>query len=201
VWVTFRGWPRRVQIVVALLVLIVIVSVSTSGPKKTGVTSQTTPPTTEQAAAATTAPVTPSIPKAEKDARSYIVAHGGDAYRVEANIATVQLSVGILQKQATQSNLNQVAVSSQTAHDNLDNIRNNFTGSYGSDALGNAQLEVFGAANDLKNAMGALVAYTGNPNPATLAHFTTQYQMAVGEWNDGVRIIWRLAHRGKPPVL
>ena len=60
---------------------------------------------------------------------------------------------------------------------------------------------MFAAANDLKNAMGALVAYTGDPNAASLAHFSSQYQSSVAEWNDGIRTIWRLAKLKEPPVL
>ena len=43
------------------------------------------------------------------------------------------------------------------------------------------------AADDMKNAMGALVAYTGDPNPATLAQFTTKYGRARDEWNTGIK--------------
>jgi hypothetical protein len=37
------------------------------------------------------------------------------------------------------------------------------------------------------------VAYTGNPNPATLAHFTTQLEAAKAKWNQGVDEIWTIA--------
>jgi hypothetical protein len=49
--------------------------------------------------------------------------------------------------------------------------------------------------------MGSLVSYTGNPNPATLAQFTTKYQNAKSEWNDGVRTIWRTAHKRQVPII
>ena len=63
------------------------------------------------------------------------------------------------------------------------------------------EVELFTAANDLKNAMGAVASYTGNPNPATLAHFTTQYQNAVGEWDDSVKTIWGIAAESNPPTV
>lgn len=200
-WVRFRGWPRWVQIALVVVLVIVIIAVATSGSSKKPSSSTPPPTTTQQAAPTTTAPAKPSIPKAEADARSYITAHGGDAYRVQANVLDVQLAVGLFQKQATQANLNQMAMQAQTAHDNLDAIRTDFAGGFGNDELGTAELNAFSGANDLKNAMGALVSYAGAPNAATLAHFTTQYQTAVSEWNQGVRIIWRLAHRGKPPTV
>jgi hypothetical protein len=36
------------------------------------------------------------------------------------------------------------------------------------------------------NSMSALVACTGDPNPATLAQFNSQWQAAVSRWDDGV---------------
>jgi len=47
--------------------------------------------------------------------------------------------------------------------------------------------------------MGALVAYTGNPNPATLAQFATAYQNAVTEWNQSLRAVWSAAGPGFNP--
>jgi hypothetical protein len=50
-------------------------------------------------------------------------------------------------------------------------VRNNFaSGSYDGE-VEQAAVEIFSSADGLKNAMGAMVAYTGNPNPATLPHF------------------------------
>jgi hypothetical protein len=54
-------------------------------------------------------------------------------------------------------------------------------------------------ANDLKNSMGALVAYTGDPNSATLAHFNSQYGSARTEWNEGVNAIWA-GEKNKPTI-
>ena len=37
--------------------------------------------------------------------------------------------------------------------------------------------------------MGAVAAHTGSLNPATPARCTSQYQNAMGEWNDGAQTI------------
>jgi hypothetical protein len=207
-WARFRGWPRWAQIATVVLLLIAIISAATSGgnkstksPSHPAVAAGDTTTQEAQAPTTTTAPPKPSIPKSVKDARSYIAKYGADANRVQANIQVVQITVVTLQKSPTQDALNQVAIQAQTAHDNLDAIRADFAGGFGSDELGSAELEVFSAADDLKNSMGALVAYTGDPNPATLAHFNAQYHQGISEWNNGVRTIWRLAKRAKPPVL
>jgi hypothetical protein len=108
----------------------------------------------------------------------------------------VEIAIG------SKESADQVAQAAQTAHDNLDAIRTDFaltTSTSGN--LGNAEIEIFGAVNDLKNAMGALVTYAGTPNAATLAKFNTQYETAAGEWNDGVRLVWDIAGRRGAPTL
>jgi hypothetical protein len=141
------------------------------------------------------------MPQSEKDARGWINRHGTDASRVQANLSVVQIAVGLAIRQPTVANVDKLAQYAQQAHDNLDAIRNDFADTTDSGGLGNAELAAFSAANDLKNSMGALVAYTGTPNAATLAAFTTQYQKARAEWNYGVRTIWRVAKEKHAPTV
>lgn len=138
----------------------------------------------------------------QQNAQTYIKSMGRDMNTVQVSVQSVQAGLLILQKDgATSDAVNQFAQVAQQAHDSIDAVRQDFaTGDTGGN-LGNAEVELFTAANDLKNAMGAVVAYTGNPNPATLAHFTSQYQPAVAEWNDGVRGVWSIAGESKPPTL
>jgi len=138
----------------------------------------------------------PTVSSAQQEALDYIDKHGADANRVQAYVLTVQIAILDLQKHSTQAKVNALALAAQEAHDGIDALRNNFAESGGSDA----QTYVFMGANDLKNAMGALVGYAGTPNAATLAHFQTQYGTARAEWNSGVRPIWRAAKR-KPPAV
>ncbi|HZR96605.1 MAG TPA: hypothetical protein VFA56_12990 [Gaiellaceae bacterium] len=135
-----------------------------------------------------------------QQARAYIKKHGADANRVKVNILLAQIDVLRVSKSGTQANLTKLAITAQQAHDNLDDIRNNFAES-SSGAFGDAEVMVFAGANDLKNSMGALVAWAGSPNAATLAHFLTQYKEGRREWNSGVRAIWRMAHKSKPPTV
>jgi hypothetical protein len=176
-------------ILAATIVLVVLVGVVAHNKR-----AYTTP--IAQAPAAQAA----GIPQAEAQARAYILSHGGDGYRVQANILNVELAVGEAQRSATQASVGQLAQAAQTAHDNIDAIRTDFTCT-DSGTLGDAEGNVLVGANDLKNAMGALVAYTGSPNAATLAQFNNDYENAKSEWNSGVRIIWRTGRRTKPPIL
>jgi ABC-type transporter Mla subunit MlaD len=131
-----------------------------------------------------------------QQASSYIAAHGSDISGVQASVQAVQVDI------KANSSIDQLAQDAQQAHDNIDSVRDDFAlNTTMSGALGNDETEVFGAANDLKNAMGALVTYTGNSNPATLAKFKSQYQNAAGEWNDGISGIWSLAGKTNPPTI
>ena len=134
-------------------------------------------------------------------ARDYIKSKHRDTNTVQASVQSVQAGLAIVSTSATPDDVNSFAQLAQQAHDFIDGVRNDFATSDTSGALGNAETEVFVAANDLKNAMGAVVAYTGDPNPATLAHFTSQYQNAVSEWNDGIRTIWRIAGERRAPTV
>jgi hypothetical protein len=197
-WRTYRGWPRWAQITTAFVLVLVIVGIATASPAKTpgGSTASTT-----TQAPKTTAAVAPSIPKAETEARAYIVAHGGDGYRVRAIMANLIAEYGAFKAAPSQTTLDQLATVAQQAHDDLDAIRANFATATDPGTLGNAELDAFSGANDLKNAMGALVTETGAPNAANVAHFNVQYAQAVAEWNRGVRTIWRIAHRASPPLV
>jgi hypothetical protein len=138
----------------------------------------------------------------KQQAQGYIKSMSRDVNTVQASVESVQAGMVILSKGGvTADALNQFAQLAQQAHDSIDAVRQDFATTDTSGNLGNSEVELFAAANDLKNAMGAVVAYTGNPNPATLAHVTSQYQNAVGEWDDGVTTVWSIAGESKPPTL
>jgi hypothetical protein len=192
-----KNWFRRHPVLTAILaafLLISIIGAAASGKDKTKTKSSDHGPTTP--------PAKPAVPQAESDARSWIRDHALDSGKVQANVELVQLQVGLLQKSATVSGVYKLAQYAQQAHDNIDAIRDDFASTTtDSGNLGNAELDAFSGANDLKNSMGALVAWTGDQNPAELASFTTQYQQARAEWNSGVRTIWRIAHRKNSPAI
>jgi hypothetical protein len=137
----------------------------------------------------------------ETNARSYIVAHGGDAFTVAVNIANVEVAISKAKASASSVNVEAVATAAQEAHDNIDAIRADFSTTDYSGALGTAELNVFSGANDLKNSMANLGTELGTPNPANLASFNVHFQEAAAEWNSGVQTIWRIAHRTGAPTV
>ncbi len=187
-----RGW-----VVGLLLLLIVGIANASSGSIKSG------PPVTGAPAKPAPRPNAPAQPATDAKAVAYIDKLKQDTGVVQASVEVVQISLGqAIHSSSSQGDIDQVAQQAQQAHDQIDGLRDDFAQTNETNGeLGNAETEVFTAANDLKNAMGALVAYTGSPNPATLAHFTTQYQNARSEWNHGVRAIWRAANQHHAPAI
>ena len=121
---------------------------------------------------------------------------------VQVSVQSVQAGLVILEKgPINQSAVDSFAQLAQQAHDSIDGVRQSFATSDTSGTVGNAEVEVFTAANDLKNAMGAFVTYAGTPNAATLASLTSQYNNARGEWNQGVDAIWMAAGESGPPTI
>lgn len=202
----WKKLSRRTRVAV-WVVIIVVIAVAGSGGKgggRKGSGSSTSSSVAAPVGKATTSaskPQGPEMPQSQKEALSWIKEHGQDARRVAASVEVVQIAVDELQKEETSEKTNEAAKYAQEAHNNIDEIRQEFaTGSY-SGEVENASLGVFSSANSLKNAMGALVAYLGNPNPATLAHFTTQYEPAKNEWDEGIRAIYKLAHQREEPTI
>jgi len=178
-----RKWPW----VVAGLVVLAIIGAVASGNKSSSSSSSSTGTTAGS--------------HSEKEAHEWITEHGLAARRVAVNIDGVEVTVGELQKEETEEKIDELAKTAQEAHNNIDEVRNSFATTNFSGEVEKAAVQVFTSANSLKNAMGALVAYTGTPSPATLAHFTTQYEPAKAEWDEGISTIWQLAHESKAPSL
>jgi hypothetical protein len=137
---------------------------------------------------------------ANHDAVNYIRNHGQDAGTVAAMVSVVEIDAGQFGTSGSVSDLQSFSADAQRAHDGLDNIRDSLA-ELDSGKLGDAEAEVFGAANDLKNDMGAFVAATSDPTGGQMAAAGAKFQEDVATWNDGVRTIWRLAHRKHAPTI
>jgi hypothetical protein len=190
----------------ALLVIGVLIVIGALSPSEDTTTSSSPAPAASTSSAATEdaaeAPAKPDLPDEVKNARAYIKEHAHDINAAQVSVQAVQVAVALVQKDPSFEAMTGLAGIAQDSHDRLDDIRNNFAlGDTYDGALGDAQAEVFGAVNELKNSMGAIVAYTGDPNPASLAHFRSEYQPAVAGWNHGIQTIWRLARKHKAPTV
>ncbi|MFL6164501.1 MAG: hypothetical protein ACJ74U_20075 [Jatrophihabitantaceae bacterium] len=137
----------------------------------------------------------------QERAAAYVQKYGAEAVAVQGDVQQVQALLKTTAANATDASVGRLAIMAQAAHDDLDSGRSDFATDGGGGDVGAAITSMYSAVNDLKNAMGGIVAYTGNPNPATEAKMVTQYQNAVAEWNDAVTTIWSVAGEGKPPTV
>lgn len=137
----------------------------------------------------------------QQQAQDWITKVGSDARSIQELVQQVQTATRTAAATTTPATLQGLANVAQTAHDALATYKSEYALSGVSGQVGNAVLGVFAAVNDLKNAMGGIVAYTGDPNPATAAKMTSQYQSAVQEWNSAVDTIWTAAGQDNPPDL
>jgi hypothetical protein len=132
---------------------------------------------------------------AQKEAREYISQKSHVINYGRIDYEHVVALVALAQKGGeTGAVINEVAKVAQESHDQIDGFREELFKTGGDKKLSEATFELSEGAGELKNAMGALVAYTGNPNPATLAHFTIQLEAAQSKWNQGVDGVWEIAH-------
>jgi hypothetical protein len=175
---------KRTWVIVTATIVLVLVIIGTATPSK----KKPTKVTAGQSSATTAAPATPTpasgAPATATPAQQGNAALDAAAQHVHAIAITVLVKFGTAMGVQRQDSVNQLAIAAQNAYGNLDAIKSSDAGVFSNS--GDAGYEMFGALNDLKNSMGALVAYTGDPNPATLAQFNSQWQAAVSRWNDGV---------------
>jgi hypothetical protein len=131
----------------------------------------------------------------EKEAREYIAQKSHVINYGRVDYEHVQALVLLASKAGNEGGtvINELAKVAQESHDQIDGFRQELFKTEGDKKLSEATFTLSEGANELKNAMGALVAYTGSPNPATLAHLTVQLQAAKGKWNEGAEGIWSIA--------
>lgn len=205
-----RRWPIYLA---AAIVVIIVIAVASGNKKKTPkaaaqTTSQTTSTPTHartptNAPATVVAATTHTGPTISNQAARWVKNEASAAQYVQVEVSSIKVEIALASGgQATQSDIDQLAIDAQTVHDNLDNARSGFAmAADGTGQIQNLENEAYSGVNDLKNSMGALVAYSGDPNAATLAHFVGQYQQGVGEWDESVQGLYSAAGQSNPPTI
>jgi hypothetical protein len=144
------------------------------------------------------APATRSEPQSQKDAVSYMKKFNDDMNRVQGNVLEEELALLAFTKSETETKLERLSTAAQSAHDGIDSIRQDFVIAdqiSDNSQLGRAETNIWQGSNDLKNAMGQMVAVTGSPNnAATAAKFKSEFAQAQIDWNGGVNTLYRLAY-------
>jgi hypothetical protein len=132
------------------------------------------------------------------NAQAYVKATQRDVAVVQSD--EVKVGLDILKNDATS-----LASDAQTAHDDYNNAKSDIilAGSNVADnsQLGDAENQVDDGINELKNAMGSVVAFSENPNDGTLGVANAKLTQGINDWDQGVITIWALARVSDPPLL
>jgi hypothetical protein len=178
-----RRWSRRrVIFVVAGVWLGFIVAADLIGALTHKATPATSTPNVTPTPTHSASP--PALPQAERDARNFIASrYGRDVRQVQVRVEFAWAAVALAESKPTQANVDQLAQVAQQSHDEIDALRGDFIGFWTnhSGTLQDVQMQLNSDAGEVKNAMGALVAYCGSPSATTLASLTSQYQQARGD--------------------
>jgi hypothetical protein len=67
--------------------------------------------------------------------------------------------------------------------------------------LQRAKAEMTEGANELANAMSALMSYARAPTTAAVARDESELARGREEWNGGISELWYLAHKSNPPIV
>jgi hypothetical protein len=131
-----------------------------------------------------------------ESAGSYIAAHGSIATTVRVAATDVRLALGrSAGDQSRRKVEDRLLPAATSARASLAIARPAFATKPVTGTVGDAEVEVFAAVGDLDAAVTAIASQARGATPATLSGLTSQYEDAVGEWNDGVRVIWRAGGR------
>lgn len=126
------------------------------------------------------------------DVKTYVRTISTDAAQVQADEIKVGLDI-------LHNDLTGLAQDAQTAHDDFANAKIDIiaAGSNVGDntRLGNAEYQMENAINELKNGMGALVAFAENPNAATLGAAGSKLDQGVTDWDQAATVLWTMAGR------
>jgi hypothetical protein len=126
---------------------------------------------------------------------AYIRSTGAAATSVQAAASGLQAAVGRTAKTPSKASLARLGELASTAYRSINGLGRAFATRAATGTVGDAEVEVFTATRDLARSIAGIVAFTNDTRSATLSGVTSEFDSAVGEWNDGVRVIWSAAGR------
>ncbi len=135
----------------------------------------------------------------KSDAKKFVGAAKQDAVATAHAITELLTEVGLLLEDDPSASADQLAVDAQSLHDHLGDFRSEILGAPG--ASGDDELDFINAENELKSAVGSILTWAGNPNPATLAKWNSQLTTALDEWNTAVNKLWPAAKVTPVPTI
>ncbi len=140
---------------------------------------------------------------AQPGAVSFFKEHGQQAARVGGSVRRVEAEVRALSRPPTKQQLTRVAAAAEDASERISELRNGWSApeNIEGEELSTLEAQLFESSGELKNAMAALVTYSGDPRAAQLVPYTTYIKSASEKWNEGVTQLWYVVKAGMPPTI
>jgi hypothetical protein len=135
-------------------------------------------------------------------ASSFVAEHQQQALLVRQGALAANAALARLADPPTAAQLSALAHSAQRGHDLIANAHDEWVTAEGGaeETLSSAEIEADDGANEMRDALGGLVAYAGRPAAGTLARYEAQLRSGREKWDEGVRQIWHLGSRPDPPI-
>jgi hypothetical protein len=138
---------------------------------------------------------------AQKGATSFLSEHVVGVARAAAATKAVEAEVSRLSSSPTRPQLERLARAAAKGHRNLVPASEWNVAEGEEEDLPQAEAEVTEGANELANAMSALLAYARAPSGAALARYESELAHGREKWNGGISQLWYLAHESNPPTV
>jgi hypothetical protein len=139
---------------------------------------------------------------AQLGATAFLNEHVAAAARAAAATKAVEAEVSRLSSSPTRPQLERLARAAGKGHRNVVQAGEwNVAEGGEEEDLPHAEAEVTEGANELANAMSALLAYARAPRAAALARYESELARGREQWNEGISQLWYLAHTAHPPTL
>ncbi len=139
---------------------------------------------------------------AQMGATAFLDEHVAGATRAAAATKAVEAEASRLSSPPTQPQLEQLARTAGQGHRNVVQVGEwNVAEGGEEEDLPHAKAEVTEGANELANAMSALLAYARAPRAAALARYESELARGREQWNEGISQLWYLAQEPHPPTV
>jgi hypothetical protein len=133
--------------------------------------------------------------------QDYVNAHAKDAHTVVVSVQEVQAGAAILADSTpdpgTEASFQQLL---SDAKNSFESVKTSLATTTKPTGLDSAELEMFGAVDDLSLAVSSARSYVDSGKPSDLADYGTHRKQGRASWNEAVTKIWNAAGQTPPMV-
>jgi hypothetical protein len=136
-------------------------------------------------------------------ASAFIGEHRQQAERVREGAVAANSALAALARPPTPPQLSALARAAQRGHDLIAREHGEWVSAEGGaeETLSLAEIEADVGANEMRDALGGLVAYAAHPDAVTLARYEAKLRVGREKWNEAVGQLWHLGGASNPPTV